>query len=202
MIGSVIDEATSMPAASRRSSSRSPRFIDGFSRGKRERSLTGLTSARVSMSVLAMQRRGTTVQRYLLMAWLAGLLLTVFLAGLGVFEITKTSTLPSGSTKLVESNNLDPHRIAGYLLILVALVILVVGVVVRDSPRQTRMSIVFGVLAVVQAFLAMAGSDSGAFWGGLHVLNAFALTGIAIGLQLEDRRILNRVAEPPSAPAP
>ena len=153
-----------------------------------------------------MQRRGTTVQRYLLMVWLAGLLLTVFLAGLGIFETTKSSTLsPTGSTKLVDTNDLDPHRLAGYLLILVAIIVLIVGVVVRDSQRQTRMSIAFGVLAVVQSFLAMAGADSGAFWGGLHVLNAFALTGIAIGLQLEDRRILRGpaapAAEPPSATA-
>lgn len=152
-----------------------------------------------------MRRSATSVQRYMLMIWLAGLLLTVFLAGLGVFETTKTSTLTKGSTKLVESNKLDPHRLAGSLLILLAILILIAGVVARDSSRQLRMSIVFGILAIIQMFLAGAGSDSGAFWGGLHVVNAFALTGIAIGLQLEDRRILNGAAEPaagpPSAPA-
>jgi hypothetical protein len=143
-----------------------------------------------------MQRRGTTVQRYLLMVWLAGLALTVFLAGLGVFETTKTSTLsPKGSTKLVDSNSLDPHRLAGYLLILIAIIVLIVGVVVRDSPRQTRMSIAFGILAIIQSILAMAGADSGAFWGGLHVLNAFALTGLAFGLFALDTKLLRGGAD-------
>jgi uncharacterized protein DUF6220 len=126
----------------------------------------------------------------MIMLWMAGLLVTVFLAGLGVFETTKTSKLTSGSTKLVESNDLDPHRLAGSLLILLALLILIAGVVARDSSRQLRMSIVFGVLAVVQMFLAGAGSDSGAFWGGLHVVNAFALTGLGFGLLAETTRIL------------
>ncbi len=134
----------------------------------------------------------------MVMIWLAGLLLTVFLAGLGVFETTKTSTLTKGSTKLVESNDLDPHRLAGSLLILLALLILIAGAVARASSRQIRMSIVFGVLAVVQMFLAGAGADSGAFWGGLHVVNAFALTGLAFGLLAETTRIVRGSAEPAS----
>ncbi len=145
-----------------------------------------------------MKRTATSVQRYMVMIWLAGLLLTVFLAGLGVFETTKTSTLTKGSTKLVESNDLDPHRLAGSLLILLALLILIAGAVARASSRQTRMSIVFGVLAFVQMFLAGAGADSGAFWGGLHVVNAFALTGLAFGLLAETTRIVRGSAEPAS----
>jgi uncharacterized membrane protein len=48
-------------------------------------------------------------------------------------------------------------------------------------------------------FLAGAGADSGAFWGGLHVLNAFVLTGLAIGLLMEDRRILAGTRPSPSS---
>jgi hypothetical protein len=142
-----------------------------------------------------MNRTATTVQRYLLIIWLAGLAVTVFLAGLGIFETTKTSALMKGSTKLVEANNLDPHRIAGYLLVLGAILVLVAGAVARASARQVRMSIAFGVLGVIQALLAGAGASSGAFWGALHVLNAFALAGMAFGLLAEDTRILR--AEPP-----
>jgi Family of unknown function (DUF6220) len=143
-----------------------------------------------------MRRTATSVQRYMVMIWLAGLLVTVFLAGLGLFETTRSSTLTTGSTKLVESNDLDPHRLAGSLLVLLAILILIAGVVARDSSRQIRMSIAFGVLAVVQMFLAGAGADSGAFWGGLHVLNAFALTGIGFGLLAETTRIVRGAAEP------
>jgi len=149
-----------------------------------------------------MQRRGTTVQRYLLMVWLAGLFLTVFLAGLGIFETTIHSTLTNGSTKLVESNKLDPHRAAGSLLILIALLVMIAGLVARQSGRQTGMSVTFGVLAVVQMFLAGAGSDSGAFWGGLHVLNAFALTGLAFGLLALDTKLLRGADAGPAAGSP
>ena len=58
-----------------------------------------------------MKRKGTVAHQYLVMLWLAGVAVTVFLAGLGVFETTKTSKLANAtSTKLVESNDLDPHR--------------------------------------------------------------------------------------------
>jgi hypothetical protein len=38
-----------------------------------------------------MKRIAATAHEYLLMVWLAGRALTIFLAGLGVFEITRTS---------------------------------------------------------------------------------------------------------------
>ena len=138
-----------------------------------------------------MKRTATLVHQYLVMLWLAGVAVTVFLAGLGVFETTKTSTLSdSTKTKLVEANDLDPHRVAGSLLVLGTLLVLIAAGVARSNRRQIGMSGVFFVLGVIQMFLAGAGSDSGAFWGGLHVLNAFILTGLAIGLLMEDRRIL------------
>jgi hypothetical protein len=146
-----------------------------------------------------MKRTGLIVHQYLVMLWLAGVAVTVFLAGLGVFETTKTSKLSdSTTTKLVESNNLDPHRAAGTLLVLGALLVLIAAGAARANRRQIGMSAVFFVLGVIQMFLAGAGSSSGAFWGGLHVLNAFALTGLAIGLLMEDRRILAGTAPSPS----
>jgi hypothetical protein len=144
-----------------------------------------------------MRRTATVAHQYLAMLWLAGVAVTVFLAGLGVFETTKTSKLSDSSvTKLVESNDLDPHRIAGSLLVLGTLLVLIAAGAARANRRQISMSAVFFVLGVVQMLLAGAGSDSGAFWGGLHVLNAFVLTGIAIGLVMEDRRILGEAAPP------
>jgi hypothetical protein len=138
-----------------------------------------------------MKRTATLVHQYLVVLWLAGVAVTVFLAGLGIFETTRTSKLSSSSaTKLVESNDLDPHRVAGTLLVLLTLLVLIAAGAARANRRQIGMSAAFFVLGVAQMFFAGAGSDSGAFWGGLHVLNAFVLTGLAIGLLLEDRRSL------------
>jgi hypothetical protein len=149
-----------------------------------------------------MKRYGTVVHQYLVMLWLAGVAVTVFLGGLGVFETTKTSKLADAtSTKLVESNDLDPHRVAGTLLVVGTLLVLIAAGAARANRRQIGMSAAFFVLGVVQLILAGAGSDSGAFWGGLHVLNAFVLTGIAIGLLMEDRRILAGASAAPAAPA-
>ncbi|MEO9176486.1 MAG: hypothetical protein ABI317_13310 [Gaiellales bacterium] len=141
-----------------------------------------------------MTRKATTIHLYLLYVWLAGLVATVFLAGLGVFEVTTSSALAKGSTKLVEANRLDPHRIAGSLLVLGTLLVLIVAFTGRGSRRQVGASVAFFALGIVQLILAGAGSGSGAAWGGLHVVNAFLLTGIAVGLVLEDRRVLGRPA--------
>jgi hypothetical protein len=139
-----------------------------------------------------MKHRAVLIHQYLVTIWLAGLVVTVFQAGLGVFETTKTSELSSPSaTKLVESNDLDAHRIAGTVLVLGTLLVLIAAGAARASRRHIVISSLFFVLGVVQMLLAGAGADSGAFWGGLHVVNAFVLTGVAIGLLLEDRRMLS-----------
>ena len=136
-------------------------------------------------------RTATTVHQYLVSLWLAGLAVTVFLAGLGVFEVTTTSKLgDDNSTKLVSADDLDPHRIAGSLLVLGTLLVLIAAGWARTSRRQLGMSTAFFVLGIVQMLLAGLGSDNGAAFGGLHVLNAFLLTGLAIGLLIDDRRAL------------
>jgi hypothetical protein len=135
-----------------------------------------------------MRRTADSVHQYLIMLWLVGVALAVFLAGLGVFETTRTSKIGGSSTKLVEANDLDPHRFVGFLLVLGTLLVLIAALVARSSRRQVGMSVAFVVLGIAQLFLAGAGSSSGAAFGGLHVLNAFVLTGLAIGLLLDDRR--------------
>ena len=136
-------------------------------------------------------RTATTVHQYLVILWLAGLAVTVFLAGLGVFEVTTTSKLgDDSSTKLVSADDLDPHRIAGSLLVLGTLLVLIAAGWARTSRRQVGMSAAFFVLGIVQMLLAGLGTDNGAAFGGLHVLNAFLLTGLAVGLLVEDRRAL------------
>ena len=59
------------------------------------------------------------------------------------------------------------------------------------------MSAAFFVLGIVQMVLAGLGSDNGAAFGGLHVLNAFVLTGLAIALLVDDRRALREAAQRP-----
>jgi hypothetical protein len=136
-------------------------------------------------------RTATTVHEYLVVLWLAGLAVTVFLAGLGVFEVTTTSKLGDDSTtKLVSADDLDPHRIAGSLLVLGTLLVLIAAGWARTSRRQLVMSTTFFVLGIVQMLLAGLGTDNGAAFGGLHVLNAFLLTGLAVALLADDRRAL------------
>lgn len=137
-------------------------------------------------------RTATTVHQYLVGLWLAGLVVTVFLAGLGVFEVTTTSKLSDDTTtKLVSADSLDSHRIAGSLLVLGTLLVLIAAGWARTSRRQLGMSTAFFVLGIVQMLLAGLGSDNGAAFGGLHVLNAFLLTGLAVGLLADDRRALS-----------
>jgi hypothetical protein len=144
------------------------------------------------------RRNATIVHQYLVGLWLIGVAVTVFLAGLGIFETTQTSKLGSDShsTKLTNADTLDPHRIAGSLLVLGTLLVLVAAGWARTTRRQLGMSVAFFVLGIAQLILAGAGTSSGAAFGGLHVLNAFVLTGLAVGLLVEDRRALRHAPVP------
>jgi Family of unknown function (DUF6220) len=146
-----------------------------------------------------MRRTATLVHRVLVGLWLLGAFLAFFLAGLGLFETTTHSKLESGAVKVATSSRFDPHRITGDVEILIALLILIAALVARQGRRHVGLSALLFGLMIVQALLAGAGVDNGAFWGGLHPVNGLIMIGLAFALVAMDRVLL---ARHPMASAP
>jgi hypothetical protein len=71
------------------------------------------------------------------------------------------------------------HRILGFTMAGIAVVVLVLALVTRAGLRDIVLALVLVLLAGgAQSLLAEAGG-SGAFWGGLHALDGLVILGIA-----------------------
>lgn len=118
-------------------------------------------------------RRGAfTSYQWLIVLFLLMGVVQVFLAGLGVWDLDQ-EVGSEGETSL------DPHRITGMIMGLVALLILVAALIARSSGQAIGLSFVLVLLTYpVQSVLARAGEDT-PFLGGLHTLDAFVILGLA-----------------------
>jgi hypothetical protein len=102
------------------------------------------------------------VYRVVLAVFLLAGAVQIFLAGFGVW-----------------GGGFDPHRVLGFTMAGIAVVVLVLALVSRAGTRDVVLAVVLVLLAGgAQSLLAEAGS-SGAFWGGLHALDGLAILGIA-----------------------
>jgi Family of unknown function (DUF6220) len=119
----------------------------------------------------------------------AGLLVVqFFLAGLGAFTTIHN--------KQFKDSNFDAHAALGTLLVVFALVIVIVALIGRWSPRAMQMSgLLFGLM-ILQALLAGFGSDDAPALGGLHVVNALVIAGVTVQIVRESRA---PVTEPAAA---
>ena len=112
----------------------------------------------------ATRRRGPLlpVYRVVLAVFLLAGAVQIFLAGFGVW-----------------GGGFDAHRILGFTMAGIAVVVLVLALVSRAGTRDVVLAVVLVLLTGgAQSLLAEAGG-SGAFWGGLHALDGLAILGIA-----------------------
>jgi hypothetical protein len=105
------------------------------------------------------------IYRYLTAIVLADVLLQFFLAGAGVFSA-------GPGTAARESTALDPHRANGSLVMLLALLLLIAALAARNG--RWKLVLPLFLLTLLQPVLAIAGAA-----GGLHVLGAVAILGLA-----------------------
>ena len=100
-----------------------------------------------------------------------------FLAGLGAFDAVHSGVAAD------DTSAYDPHKMVGYLVALLSLVLLVLAIVARLGGRLIGMTATLLVLAgPIQPLLAGAGADSGAFWGALHALVGALILGLTANL--------------------
>ena len=115
-------------------------------------------------------RRGArAVLRYYVPLLFLLVIVQIFLAGEGVFGITK-------GPQLDDQKALDPHRVLGFLLTEPLALLLLIAVLLAWLPdrRLRRISIALPFLIFLQAPLSWGGRWSGAF----HPLNAFLVLGL------------------------
>ena len=102
------------------------------------------------------------VYRVVLAVFLLAGAVQIFLAGFGVW-----------------GGGFDAHRILGFTIAGIAVLVLVLALVSRAGTRDVVLAVVLVLLTGgAQSLLAEAGG-SGAFWGGLHALDGLAILGIA-----------------------
>lgn len=119
-----------------------------------------------------------TAHRLLVDAFLVGVAVQFFLAGLGVFRAK-----PAGTQRLAASSAFDPHRTLGNALIFLAVVILVLAV---WAARQLRPSAALCALTILQSAWAKVGGSAPAV-AALHVLGAFAIAILAYSMHRSGR---------------
>jgi len=107
----------------------------------------------------------TRVHRGLAWLTLAVLVLQVYLAGSGIFGAT----------------SFQPHRMVGYLLALLVVLLLLMALIDRSSRRVLGMSALLVTLAIVQIALVYLRATA-PFVSALHAVNALALMGLTAAI--------------------
>lgn len=126
------------------------------------------TSAESGHRALSGARRMADIgYMYLSAVFVAGVLVQVYLAGIGVFGI---NALDIGN-----ASSFDAHRTLGGVLEGVAVAMLILALAARESRRTLIAALVLAILVVVaQTALASAG-DTNKWVGGLHALDGMVI---------------------------
>ena len=108
----------------------------------------------------------------------------IFLAGLGVFS--------RGS-----GPGFEPHRILGFAMSGVALLIVVLALLARAGARSIGVAVLLFLLTAVGQSLLVVLAGGSAFFGGLHALEGLAILGLAGFLQSDARRVVPEGGQAP-----
>lgn len=77
------------------------------------------------------------------------------------------------------ASDYDPHKMLGYLIAALTVLLLLSVVLARLGQRTVLLSVLLVVLAgPLQPLLAGLGTDSAAVWGAFHALNGLIILGV------------------------
>jgi hypothetical protein len=120
------------------------------------------------------------VYGYIAAFFVLGVLLQVYLAGIGIFGIN--------STKVANATSLNPHRAWGTVLMVLSLILLVLALIAWASRATVIWTFVLALLVIVaQSGLAAAG-ESNKWIGGLHALDGMVILLLSLWLAITARR--------------
>ena len=134
-----------------------------------------MTQTTVTSSDLVGWRRG--VDRafvYLVTLFFVGVLVQVFLAGVGAF-----GELGDHVKKLQDASSFDPHRALGNILGALAIILLILAALARAARSVWIGALVLAVLAAVAQSGLAAGGENNKWVGGLHALDGIIILLLA-----------------------
>jgi uncharacterized protein DUF6220 len=128
-----------------------------------------MSEVNAPVSASSARQVASMIVRYGAMLFGTGVIVQFYLAGSGIFAAT-------GPVK--DASSLDPHRLLGNILAVLALLLLIATIVARPSRRVMITVIVLFVLTAVEGFIAGAG-DGAPYVGALHPVVAAIILGLA-----------------------
>src|SRR3954464_9046874 len=134
-----------------------------------------MTETAVASSDLVGWRRG--VDRafvYLVTLFFVGVLVQVFLAGVGAF-----GELGDHVTKLEDASSFDAHRALGNILGALAVLLLILAALARASRATWIGALVLAVLAAAAQSGLAAGGEDNKWVGGVHALDGIIILLLA-----------------------
>ena len=150
----------------------------------------------------SLQRGAFTLYRYLIVLFAGACVVQIFLAGRGVFGIRPSGTAKSVNDFFDNQKSLDPHRVLGEIIGLVAIIMLIAALVAWRDRRLIGWT--FG-LALATEILQHAFAVPDHPWvAGLHALSGVCILGTGAWLTYDAWRGARReapVAAPAAAPA-
>ena len=117
---------------------------------------------------------------YLAAFFVVGVLVQVYLAGIGIFGIN--------STKVANATSLDPHRTWGTVLMVLSLIMLILALVAWASRATVIWTFVLALLVIVAQTALAAAGESSKWIGGLHALDGMAILLLSLWLAITARR--------------
>jgi hypothetical protein len=122
------------------------------------------------------RRKVDTVYAYLSALFFAGVLVQVFLAGVGVFGIN--------ALKVANASSFNAHRAWGFVLMLTSLVLLIIALIAWQSARTMISAFVLALLTVIAQNVLAALGDSNKWFGGLHALDGMLILLLSLWIAI------------------
>ncbi|MGH3491996.1 MAG: DUF6220 domain-containing protein [Sciscionella sp.] len=136
--------------------------------------MTQAVATGTSTSLVGARRVAEVATGYLAAVMTVGVIVQVFLAGMGVFGLD--------GADVEKASSLDPHRTLGNVLGIVAILVLLTALAARRSWVVMLTAFVLAVLTeAAQHGLASAGNDH-SWAGGLHAADGLLILGLAAWL--------------------
>jgi hypothetical protein len=120
------------------------------------------------------------VYRYLIGLYVVALVLLVYLAGEGIFG--------EHATKIADAKSLDPHRVFGSVLGLVAIVLFLLALAARVNRATVINTLVLALLAFVGQHALAGAGESNKWVGGFHVIDGVGIFALAVWLAYSTHR--------------
>jgi hypothetical protein len=117
---------------------------------------------------------------YLAAFFVAGVLVQVYLAGIGIFGIN--------SAKVANATSLDPHGAWGTVLMVLSVILLILALVAWVSRVTVIWTFVLAVLVTAAQTALAAAGENNKWIGGLHALDGMVILLLSLWLAITARR--------------